>query len=90
MVYAGPLALDKLASSTTTIFGLRLAYAKAIQHIMFFAVAIVCASILAASGMEWLNIKKVAEDRKARQEAEILNTKSDSRRRGLCRGERSY
>ena len=73
MVHAGPLALNKLTSSATTIFGLRLAYAKAIQHIMIFAVAIVCVSILAASGMQWLNIKKVAEDRKARQEGESLN-----------------
>jgi len=63
VVRAGPLAIDKLSSSLDTANGVRVAYSKAIQHILVFALTVVCVSIPAASGMKWLNIKKVSRAR---------------------------
>jgi hypothetical protein len=65
VVHAGPLAIDRLSSSADTVHGIRLAYSKAIQNIMIFSLAIVCISILAASGMRWVNVVKVSQAREA-------------------------
>ena len=64
IVDAGPLAITHLTSDPATILGVRLAYTKAIQNIIIFSLAVLCASIPAAAGMQWLNIRKVAEARK--------------------------
>lgn len=63
IVHAGPLAIPQLTSDPNTILSIRLAYSKSIQHIIIFALAVVCASIPAAAGMQWLNIRKVADAR---------------------------
>ncbi|KAF2468048.1 MFS general substrate transporter [Lindgomyces ingoldianus] len=73
VVHAGPLALNELSLSADTVYGLRLAYSKAIQHILIFALAVVCFSIPAASGMQWLNIKKVSQERKKRKTTSHAN-----------------
>jgi hypothetical protein len=65
VVHAGPLAIHQLSSSAITVHGIRLAYSKAVQHTMVFALVIICVSIPAASGMQWLNIKKVSKAREA-------------------------
>lgn len=43
--------------------GLRQAWAIAVSHVNIFLVAIICISVPTALGMEWLNIKKVSEQR---------------------------
>jgi hypothetical protein len=63
IVNAGPLAITHLTSDPDMILGIRLAYTKAIQNIIIFSLAVVCASVPAAAGMQWLNIRKVAEAR---------------------------
>ncbi|KAF2688517.1 hypothetical protein K458DRAFT_465018 [Lentithecium fluviatile CBS 122367] len=61
IVNAGPMAINQLASGSSTVLHIRLAYSKAIQHVVIFALAVVCASVPAAAGTHWLNIKNVAE-----------------------------
>jgi hypothetical protein len=74
IVNEGPLAITHLTKNPDMVLGIRLAYTKAIQHIMIFSLACVCASVPAAAGMQWLNIRKVAEARtqvKAAQAAAV-------------------
>ncbi|KAF1992817.1 MFS general substrate transporter [Amniculicola lignicola CBS 123094] len=66
-VQAGPLGLTNLSSLPATVHGLRLAYSKAIQHLLIFALAVVCFSIPAASGMQWLNIIKISQAREKKK-----------------------
>ncbi|KAF1964404.1 MFS multidrug transporter-like protein [Bimuria novae-zelandiae CBS 107.79] len=67
VVRAGPLAIDRLSQSTVTVHSIRLAYSKAIQHILIYALAVVCFSIPVACGMQWLNVKKVSQERESRK-----------------------
>jgi hypothetical protein len=63
IIETGPLAFPHLTSDRDTIFDIRLAYSKAIQHILIFALVVVCVSIPAAAGMQWLNLRTVANAR---------------------------
>lgn len=76
IVHAGPLAITQLTHSPDAIYGIRLAYSKGIYHVLIFALAVVCASIPAAAGMQWLNLKKVAEAREQARGGQPSTTQS--------------
>ena len=72
VISAGPLSLPELTSSPSILQALRQGYAKAITNIFIFATAIVCISVPLASGMEWLNLKKISKDREQGQGPQAL------------------
>ncbi|KAF2800649.1 MFS general substrate transporter [Melanomma pulvis-pyrius CBS 109.77] len=74
VIRAGPLALHDISPSADTVHGIQLAYSKAIQHVLIFALAVVCVSIPASCGMEWLNIKKISRDRETSKETGHVNS----------------
>ncbi|PQE02873.1 efflux pump antibiotic resistance protein [Rutstroemia sp. NJR-2017a BBW] len=65
VIEVGATGLQSLArSSSTVLVALRDAYADAIQDTMYYALATACVALPFACGMQWLNIKKVAEERR--------------------------
>lgn len=61
----GATGLTMLASTPEMLLALRKAYAQAIRTTLILALAGACAAFPCAWGMEWLNIRKVAEARRA-------------------------
>lgn len=59
----GALNLQTLTMSPSALRGLREAYSIAISHVNIFLVVVICISVPTASGMEWLNIKKISQQR---------------------------
>jgi len=62
VVQAGALNLDTLASSPSTLTGLREAYSAAISGTMICATVTICVSVLTTFGMRWFNLKHVSKD----------------------------
>lgn len=63
VVRNGALNLERLTTSFSATHGLREAYAIAISYVNIFLVVIICVSVPTALGMEWLNIKKISQQR---------------------------
>ena len=63
VIAVGATGLTKLAPSPEILRELRLAYAVAIRDTLIFALAAACAAFPFACSMQWLNVKKVAEER---------------------------
>ena len=64
VIAAGATGLKQIVSSAHDLRQLRLAYAEAIHSTLLFALGLACAAFPFAWGMEWLNIKDIAEERK--------------------------
>ncbi|OCL09619.1 permease of the major facilitator superfamily [Glonium stellatum] len=76
IIDAGPLNLSEFASSAAVLSNLRVAYGKAIQHVLIFALVIICTSVPVACGMQWLNLKSISKDQenaKAMQNNKVEN-----------------
>ncbi|KAL8868192.1 MAG: hypothetical protein Q9174_005149 [Haloplaca sp. 1 TL-2023] len=74
VVRNGALNLEHLTRSPSILRGLRQAYAIAISHVCILLVVVVCVSIPVALGMEWLNIKKVSQQREEEKKAAVQGT----------------
>lgn len=70
VVEAGALNLGTLTDSRRILHELRQAYGQAISAVMICATVTICASILAALGMQRLNIVKISRDREATKETQ--------------------
>ena len=66
VVSVGATGLVGLTRSAEVLRAVREAYTEAIRHALILALAGACGGFPFAWGMEWLNIKKVAEERKKR------------------------
>ena len=78
VITAGPLDLTSLTSSVSLIEGLRQAWALAVSRVNVFLLVVICVSVPTACGMQWLNIKRISQDREKEKKA---ITKSRSRDR---------
>lgn len=77
----GALGLDKLTDSPAEFLRLRQVYCKAISATMVYATVTICASLLPALGMRWLNLKRVSREREAAEqviESHVEEKKSDT------------
>ncbi|KUI59517.1 Putative HC-toxin efflux carrier TOXA [Cytospora mali] len=77
VIGVGAAGLSELSSSPAVLDALRHAYADAIRWTMYLAVAAMCIAFPSSCSMEWLNIKHVAEQRKARDEMEPQNHRNN-------------
>ena len=68
VVSAGAENLRKEATNSTILRALQLSYSNAVTDTIYLALATVCLALFFACGMEWKNIKKVAEERKKAEE----------------------
>ena len=66
VVSVGATGLVELTQYAVVLRAVREAYAEAIRHALILALAGACGGFPFAWGMEWLNIKKVAEERRKR------------------------
>jgi cellobiose-specific phosphotransferase system component IIC len=66
----GPTAFQHLARTPEILRALQNAYATAIQLTMYSSLATVCIALPFALGMQWLNVKNVAEAQNAARTAE--------------------
>lgn len=66
VVSVGATGLVGATQSAEVLRAVREAYAEAIRHVLILALAGACGGFPFAWGMEWLNIKKVVEERKKR------------------------
>ncbi|KAL8730564.1 MAG: hypothetical protein Q9166_004018 [cf. Caloplaca sp. 2 TL-2023] len=69
VVRNGALNLESLANSPIVLRGLRQAYAIAVSHVCILLVVVICVSVPVACGMQWLNIKKVSQQREEEKKA---------------------
>lgn len=53
-----------LAPTASVLRALREAYAVAISNTMYFSLAVAAMALVVAGGVEWLNVKVVARERK--------------------------
>lgn len=74
VVAVGATGLVQLAASPGILFALRKAHAEAIRKALIVALVGACTGFPFAWAMEWLNIKKVAESRRAEKQSEGLGT----------------
>lgn len=65
VINAGPLALESLTNSSSTLHGLREAWSIAVSEVNILLLSIICISVPTALGMQWLNVKKIFEEREA-------------------------
>ncbi|KAI1842587.1 hypothetical protein JX266_011200 [Neoarthrinium moseri] len=70
VIAVGATGLGKIAPTLEILHELRLAYSEAVRSPLILALAAACFAFPFSCSMEWLNIKRVAEERK-RQKAEI-------------------
>lgn len=63
VVSAGAANLQKLAPNSETLQVLREAYAAAVHDVFVYALVAACMALIFTGGMEWLNLKVVAEQR---------------------------
>lgn len=69
VIGVGATGLEKLTGgSAELLLALRLAYGEAVRRTIILGLAGACFATCAAPFMEWVNIKKVAEERKKAQE----------------------
>lgn len=86
VVSVGATGLVGLTRSAEVLRAVREAYAEAIRHALILALAGACGGFPFAWGMEWLNIKKVAEDRRKRNLDKGVEPKN---KEGVERGRRN-
>ncbi|CAI6336752.1 unnamed protein product [Periconia digitata] len=72
VINAGAMGLEVLAQTPETLLALREAYAEAIRSTLILALVAACAAFPCAWGMEWLNLRKVAEARRIEKELDTL------------------
>ena len=79
VVSVGATGLVGLTQSAEVLRAVREAYAEAVRHALILALAGACGGFPFTWGMEWLNIKKVAEERRKRNlgEGVELENKKD-------------
>jgi len=65
VISAGAMGLAAIARTPEVLLALRRAYAQAIRYTLILSLVAACAAFPSALGMEWLNIRKVAEARRA-------------------------
>ncbi|KAJ4286035.1 hypothetical protein N0V90_013382 [Kalmusia sp. IMI 367209] len=65
VINAGAMGLPLLAKSPDILLALRRAYADAIRYTLILSLVAACVAFPWALGMEWLNIRKIAEARRA-------------------------
>ncbi|KAF1969288.1 hypothetical protein BU23DRAFT_401572, partial [Bimuria novae-zelandiae CBS 107.79] len=65
VINAGAAGLVSLAQSPELLLALRRAYAQAIRYTLILPLVAACAAFLPEMGMDWLNIRHVAEARRA-------------------------
>lgn len=81
VIDAGAGGLKTIASNAAVLEHLRAAYAEALKGTFVLALIGTCLALPFAAGMQWLNIKKVAEQRrdKSRWEKEVSSTTLEER-----------
>lgn len=66
VIDAGATNIGSLApSSATVLAAIREAYVIAISNTFTYALGMACVAVPCACGMQWLNVKRIAERRKA-------------------------
>lgn len=70
VIDAGAGALVDLAPNATVLRQLREAYAESLKGTYMLALAGTCVALPFAAGMQWLNIKKIAEERRKKADTE--------------------
>ena len=63
VISAGAANLQKVASTSEILQVLREAYAAAVHDVFVYALVAACMALIFTGGMEWLNLKVVAEQR---------------------------
>jgi hypothetical protein len=86
VVSVGATGLVGLTQYAVVLRAVREAYAEAIRHALILALAGACGGFPFAWGMEWLNIKKVAEERRKQNLDKGVEQKN---REGVGRGRRN-
>ncbi len=69
VINAGAGNLKTKAANPTVLHALQLSYSTAVANTLYLALATVCLALIFACGMEWRNIKDVANERKQLAEA---------------------
>jgi hypothetical protein len=70
VIAAGALGFDTLAATPDDLLKLRDIWNLSFTRTMILSLAMICAAVPCALGMEFLNSRKIAEQRKAEGEAE--------------------
>jgi hypothetical protein len=70
VIAAGALGFDTLAATPDALIQLRDIWNLAFTRTMILSLAMICAAVPCALGMEFLNSRKIAEQRKAEAEGE--------------------
>ena len=68
VVNVGPLNLKALANTPAVLHALRSAYSLAVRDTIYYSLAAVCVTIPFAFGMQWLNVKKAAQNKDVEEE----------------------
>lgn len=76
VINVGATGLAILTQSPETLLALQRTYTEAIRYTLFFSLVAACAAFPCALGIEWLNIRKVAESRRTNAAKEERTTKS--------------
>ena len=72
IIAAGPTNLSESSFSPKDLVALRSIWNTAVIRTMFLALAMACMAIPCTLGMEWLNTKKIAAERKAKLDDSII------------------
>ena len=75
IIAAGPTNLSESAFQPKDLVVLRSIWNTAVTRTMFLALAMACTAIPCTLGMEWLNAKKIAAERKANTDDSIIEDK---------------
>ncbi|OAG09464.1 MFS general substrate transporter [Paraphaeosphaeria sporulosa] len=78
VIDAGAGGIAAIAQSPLALRKLREAYAESLKGTFVLALVGSCLALPFAAGMQWLNIKKVAEDRRNRAEVQKMNARNIS------------
>lgn len=78
VITAGAANLQLLVATPEALKILRLIWNTAISRTMILSVALVAASVPFTLGMEWLNAKKVAEERKTGTGTQSVEMREDN------------
>lgn len=72
VVAVGPTGLKNLAPSPEVLYALREAYAEAIRRALIVPLVGACGGFPFAWAMQWLNIKRVAEQKRLQEQEGVL------------------
>ncbi|KJZ70909.1 hypothetical protein HIM_09702 [Hirsutella minnesotensis 3608] len=75
VIQAGATGLEAIASSPGVLNALRWAYSDAVRRTIVLGLAGSCITVPAACAMDWLNIKRVAEERRLANDSEASTGK---------------